>query len=98
MGVAARDGQAAGQARVDVRVAVHEARHDDAAVGVDVLGTRVRGDELGLLAHRLDGITLDGHRPVLQEWHLCVTRDDPTVADNQHGAPFFVRAGFSTRA
>ena len=63
-GVAALNGKAAGQTRVDVGVAVDESGHDEVALGVYVLGIRVLGLELALGAHFHDRVTVDGDRSV----------------------------------
>ena len=93
VGVAALDGKPAGKSGVDVGVAVHEARHDDAAVGVHVLGSRVRSLELGLVAHGADAVAVDGHGATLQVGRLVVSGDDASVPNNEHDAPFFVAGG-----
>ena len=74
-------------------VAVHETRHDDAAIGVDVLVAGVGGLELGLVADGNDGVAVDGNRAVLEVGLLGVSGDDATIADNKHGAPFIVAGG-----
>ena len=71
-GVAALDGKAAGQTRVDVGVAVDESGHDEVALGVDVLGIRVLGLELALGAHFDDCISVNGDRTVWNERSLSV--------------------------
>ena len=84
VGVAALDGQAAGEAGVDVRVAVDQARHDDAAVGVDVVGAGVGSLEGRLVAHLDDGVPVDEDGPLLEVGVGGVAGDDPSVTDKQH--------------
>ena len=84
-GVAALNGKAAGQTRVDVGVAVDESGHDEVALGVDVLGIRVLGLELALGAHFDDRISVNGDRTVWNERGLSVASKDGTVSDQKHG-------------
>ena len=95
-GIAALDGEAAGETGVDVRVAVDEARHDDATVGVNVLVARVSGLELLLVADGGDGVSADGNRAALEVGVLGVASNDTTIADDQHSAPSNGQAGFVT--
>ena len=83
-GVAALNGKAAGQTRVDVGVAVDESGHDEVALGVDVLGIRVLGLELALGAHFDDRISVNGNRTVGNERGLSVAGKDGTVCDQKH--------------
>ena len=98
-GVAALDGQAAGQAGVDVGVAVHQARHDDAAVGVHDLGVRVLLGQRGGGPDLGDLLAIDGDGAVLEVGVVSVARDDATVGDEQHGSSFYLarRTLFSAR-
>ena len=83
-GVAALNGKAAGQTRVDVGVAIDESRHDEVALGIDVLGIRVLGLELALGAHFDDRISVNGDRTVWNERGLRVAGKDGTVSDQKH--------------
>ena len=65
-------------------VAVDEARHDDAAVGVDEGGTDRAGAQLGLLADGDDGVALDKDRAVLDVGVGRIARDDAPIADENH--------------
>lgn len=71
-GVAALNGKAAGQTRVDAGVAVDKPGHDEVTLGVDVLGIRVLGLELALGAHFDDCISVNGDRTVWNERSLSV--------------------------
>ena len=83
-GVAALNGKAAGQTRVDVGVAVDESGHDEVALGVDVLGIRVLGLELALGAHFDDRISVNSDCTVGNERSLSVAGKDGTVSDQKH--------------
>ena len=83
-GVAALNGKAAGQTRVDVGVAVDESRHDEVALGIDVLGIRVLGLELALGAYFDDRISVNGDRTVGNERGLRIAGKDGTVSDQKH--------------
>ena len=83
-GVAALDGKAAGQTRVDMGMAVDESGHDEVALSVDVLGIRVLGLELALGAHFDDRISVNGDRTVGNERGLSVAGKDGTVCDQKH--------------
>ena len=63
--VVADDGKAAGEGRVDMRVRVDERGHDDAALGVDDLGTGILGAKHRFLAYFDDLRPLKGDGAVL---------------------------------
>ena len=65
-------------------VAVDEARHDDAAVGVDEGGADRAGTQLGLLADGDDGVALDKDRAVIDVGVCRIARDDAPVANENH--------------
>ena len=83
-GVAAFNGKAAGQTRVDVGVAIDESGHDEVALGVDVLGIRVLGLELALGTYFDDRISVNGDRAVGNERGLSVAGKNGTVSDQKH--------------
>ena len=83
-GVAALNGKAAGQTRVDVGVAVDESGHDEVALGIDVLGIRVLGLELALGTYFDDRISVNGDRTVWNERGLSIAGKDGTVSDQKH--------------
>ena len=89
-GVAALDGEAAGKARVDVGVAVHEARHDDAAVSVNVVGIGVGGAQGALVAHRRNLVAVDQNGTMLEVGACRVARDDASVSHENHVSPIAV--------
>ena len=88
--VAALDGEAARQAGVDVGVAVHQARHDDAAVGVNVVGIGVGGAQGALVAHRRDLVAVDQNGTMLEVGACRVARDDASVSHENHVSPIAV--------
>ena len=65
-------------------VAVDESRHDEVALGVDVLGIRVLGLELALGTYFDDRISVNGDRTVWNERSLSVASKDGTVSDQKH--------------
>lgn len=94
LGVATLDGKAAGKAGVDVGVGVHQAGHDDATLGVHVLGTWVLLLKVRLAPHGDDLLAIDGDGARLEVGIVLVAGDDATVSDKQHmRAPFFVGGG-----
>ena len=83
--VVADDGKAAGEGRVDMRVRVDERGHDDAALGVDDLGTGILGAQRRFLADFDDLRPLKGDGAVLIiALCICVAGDETTVGDKFH--------------
>ena len=78
------DTQPPGQGGVDVGMGVHQARHDDAALGVDKLCVRVLGLQLRGGAHRHDLRALDGYAAVREIGDRAVPGDQPSVCQNIH--------------
>ena len=89
--VVADDGKAAGEGGVDMRVRVDERGHDDAALGVDDLGTGIFCAQRRLFADFNDLRPLKGDRAVLViALRVCVAGDETTVGDKFHNvAPPF---------
>ena len=69
-------------------VAVHEARHDDAAVGVHDLGARVLLGQGTGVADLGDPLAVDGDGAALEVGVGGVARNDATVGDEQHGVAY----------
>ncbi len=74
-------------------VAIDKSRHDEVALGIDVLGIRVLGLELALGAHFDDRISVNGDRTVWNERGLSVAGKDGTVSDQKHECSFNIRGG-----
>ena len=85
-GVEPVDGQAPGQARVDVGVHVDEAGHDDAPPGVHKLGVGVFGPQLGQGPHLLDDLAVQRHRAVLRIGEGLVPGNQSSVSNQQHAS------------
>ena len=86
-GVAALDGQAAGEAGIDVGVGVDESRHDHRATRVEELCVGVLALERGPVADLHDLGAVDDDRAVLEVRMRLVTSDDPTICYEQHETP-----------
>ena len=83
--VVADDGKAAGEGGVDVRVRVDERGHDDAALGVDDLGTGIFCAQRRFLADFDDLRAFEGDGTVLViALRARVAGDETTVGDKFH--------------
>ena len=83
--IVADDGKAAGEGRVDMRVRVDERGHDDAAFGVDDLGTGILGAKHRFLAYFDDLRAFEGDGAVLViPLRARVAGDETTVGDKFH--------------
>ena len=88
--------EAAGEAGVDVRVRVYEARHDDAAVRVQILRVRILRAQRGLVTRRDYRAAVAYHRAALKIGVLRVPRDEPSVSYDKHVNTSISKIFFST--
>ena len=93
-GVIARDGQAPGQAAVDVGVGIDEARQNDLPPGVHKFRSRVLGPHVGQGPYLLDGVAVDDHRSVGQVGTLLVPGEQFAVADQQHSVVLLLHQSY----
>ena len=89
-GVVPFHGKAAGESTVNVRVRVDEGRHDDAALCIHELRVRILCTQRGGFAGFNDFCSGNGYAAVFDVRVGAVSRDEPSVCNENHGEPPYV--------